>query len=94
MCKKIYREYTYYDEMNEPYAWYEANEEELVEALVDLHYDEWFNEKMKKVECPTTIRIKIKESLKEMISNDINLEKMVDWYREELKDYFEEKASD
>jgi hypothetical protein len=94
MCKKIYREYTYYDDEGYMEACYEARQEELVEGLADIHYDEWFKDRLNKVNCPLTIVSKIKECLKEMIDNDENLDKMVDWWREELKEYFKEKASD
>lgn len=85
-------EFTYYDDEGREIAWYEAEEEEIVEVLSDLYYEEWFEEKMKKVGCPKNVKWEIKKCLEDMLRNDEHLYDMADFNRQELKEAFEDKA--
>lgn len=69
---------------------YEVNENRLLEAVVDLSYDDYF--KQTELADRVDYAVAVKMGLEEFIKNNDNLDQLVEYYEERLKDYFEEEA--
>lgn len=71
---------------------YEVEDEKLLEAVVDLVYEDYFMKTELADRCDYSIAVK--RGLKKFIEDNDNLDELVEDYEDELKDYFEEEALD
>lgn len=71
---------------------YEVEDDELLEAVVDLVYEDYFMKTELADRCDYAVAVK--SGLKKFIEDNDNLDELVEDYEEELKDYFEEEALD
>lgn len=69
---------------------YEVEDEELLDAVADLLFDEYFSQTDLADRCD--YRVMVKDGLKDIISDYDCLDKLVETHERELKDYFEAEA--
>ena len=71
-------------------VYYDASDAELLDAVVDLVYEDYFKNTELADECVYSFIVK--QALRKFIYDNDNLDKLVDDYENRLKDYFEEYA--
>lgn len=90
IVKSVYLEYSDENEDFVEEFEYEVDHKQLLEAVVDLVYEEYFMESKLADRCDYSYSVK--KSLREFIIDNDNLEELVERYEYELKNYFEEEA--
>ena len=71
---------------------YEVEDDELLDAVVDLVYEDYFMKTELADRCDYAVAVK--RGLKKFIEDNDNLDELVEDYEDELKEYFEEEALD
>lgn len=91
ITEKVYLEGTdEYEEFGEDFE-YEVDDEQLLDAVVDLVFDDYFR-KTELVDI-SNYGYEVRKGIRKFIEDDYDLfEKLVEDYEDRLKDYFEEEA--
>lgn len=89
--KEYYLPYTDENEYDYNDYDYTANDKELLDAVVDLVFDNYYKGKHE-LSLNIGYVVEVKRGLRAFIFNSDNLETLVDQYEDELKDYFEDFA--
>ena len=71
---------------------YEVEDEKLLEAVVDLVYEDYFMKTELADRCEYVFAVK--KGIKKLINDYDNLDEYVEEYDDELKDYFEAEAKE
>lgn len=71
---------------------YEVEDDELLEAVVDLVYEDYFSKINIADNCEYVFAVK--KGIKKLINDYDNLDEYVEEYDSELKDYFEKEAKE
>ena len=71
---------------------YEVDDEELLDAVTDFIYDDYFSKTNIADNCEYVFAVK--KGIKKLINDYDNLDEYVEEYDSELKDYFEAEAKE
>ena len=82
-----------YESYDEGYDFeYTVDESELLEAVVDLIYEDYFYDKDNELCWNVDYVTTVKKGIRSQINEEDSLADYVDHYEDDLKDYFEDEA--